>query len=213
MGFYYFIITWIVRMDIKQKGKKMIARFVVMFCLVLNIRPVMANDVLTLKTSIHSLKNLNLDTNNTGRTTENDEQKQLRISFYNTIHKICIDNSKQKVQRTQPLTVDVLDMLEKVCDCYTLTLMDKVDWAKLKQTKSEQIDAYLTTFDSETREECKAKLADRYNNQIPDYNNAQPTISTTAPEVIAGRILAGIIFSILCVLIGLGLHRILRKDQ
>ena len=65
----------------------MIARFVVVFCLVLNIRPVIANDVLTLKTDIQNLKNLNLDTDSTGKTAENDEQKQLRISFYNTVHK------------------------------------------------------------------------------------------------------------------------------
>lgn len=72
----------------------MIARFIVMFCLILTISPVIANDVLTLKTDIQNLKNLNLDTNSTGKTIENDEQKQLRISFYNTVHKICIDDSK-----------------------------------------------------------------------------------------------------------------------
>ena len=174
----------------------MIARFVVVFCLVLNIRPVIANDVLTLKTDIQNLKNLNLDTDSTGKTAENDEQKQLRISFYNTVHKICIDNGKQKIQQTHPMNKETLNVLENVCDCYTLTLMDKVDWVKLKQMKNEQIDAYLATFDTEVREQCKTELADRYSYNNKAAKTAKTHIEDRANEL-AGKILAGIIFAII----------------
>lgn len=174
----------------------MIARFIVMFCLILTIRPVIANDVLTLKTDIQNLKNLNLDTNSTGKTIENDEQKQLRISFYNTVHKICIDDSKQKVQQTHSINKETLDMLEKVCDCYTLKLMDKVDWAKLKQMKNEQIDAYLATFDTEVREQCKTELTNRYSYSNKATPPTQNHIETQSNEF-AGKFLAGIIFAII----------------
>lgn len=174
----------------------MIARFIVMFCLILTIRPVIANDVLTLKTDIQNLKNLNLDTNSTGKTIENDGQKQLRISFYNTVHKICIDDSKQKVQQTHSINKKTLDMLEKVCDCYTLKLMDKVDWAKLKQMKNEQIDAYLATFDTEVREQCKTELTNRYSYNDKVATPAQKYIETQANEL-TGKFLAGIIFAII----------------
>lgn len=174
----------------------MIARFIVMFCLILTIRPVIANDVLTLKTDIQNLKNLNLDTNSTGKTIENDEQKQLRISFYNTVQKICIDDSKQKVQQTHSINKETFDMLEKVCDCYTLKLMDKVDWAKLKQMKNEQIDAYLATFDTEVREQCKTELTNRYSYNDKVAPPQKNYIETQANEL-AGKFLAGIIFAII----------------
>ncbi len=185
----------------------MIVRFIVMFCLVLNIRPAISNDVLTLKSNVQNLKNLNLYMNNTGKP-ETDEQKQLRISFYNTVHKICIDSSKQKVQQTHPMNKETLDMLENVCDCYTLTLMDKVDWVKLKQMKNEQIDAYLATFDTEVREQCKTELADRYsyNNKAakPAKNHIEDQANELAGKVFAGVIFA-IIFSILAWLVNKGL--------
>lgn len=174
----------------------MIARFMFMFCLILTIRPVIANDVLTLKTDIQNLKNLNLGTNSTVKTIENDEQKQLRISFYNAVHKICIDDSKQKVQQTYSINKETLDMLEKVCDCYTLNLMDKVDWAKLKQMKNEQIDDYLATFDTEVREQCKTELANRYSYNDKMATPAQNYIEAQANEL-AGKFLAGIIFVII----------------
>lgn len=167
-----------------------------MFCLILTIRPVIANDVLTLKTDIQNLKNLNLDTNSTGKTIENDEQKQLRISFYNTVHKICIDDSKQKVQQTHSINKETLDMLEKVCDCYTLKLMDKVDWAKLKQMKNEQIDAYLATFDTEVREQCQTELADRYSRNNKAAKPAKNHIEDQANELV-GKVFAGVIFAII----------------
>ena len=145
-------------------------QILLMFGIVFGMTSIYAEESFNFKKDIQYLKDLNLTSNDAEKTQEELEQKQLRTNFYNVVHKVCIDSGKERVKQKYALDKETLDMLERVCDCYTLTMMDKVDWNKIKNKTGNQIEIYLQEFDQEVREYCKTELAkdNFYQNPIPN---------------------------------------------
>ena len=99
--------------------------------------------------------------------TTQDEQ-QLKSSFYDTFKNVCMSGIKQHIKQNDKATND---RIVQICDCYSSTMSDKVDWAKLKSmTTQEQMASYLKSLDPAVRAECKTKL-----DQQPVQNTFQKT--------------------------------------
>ncbi|MBE6460562.1 MAG: hypothetical protein E7007_01480 [Alphaproteobacteria bacterium] len=188
-------------------------KIVFMVFLVFNTLCANAQDGFTFSQNISKLKNLDLHNNDAEFTQEQKEQKQVKVSFYNTLYKTCIDNGKQRIKQKQPLDNETLYMLEKVCDCYTLTMMDKVDWKKLKNMTGNEIDSYLATFHTEVKDECSERFKDRPVYQDNNTKNTTPENIKNKVDNITGKILAGIIFSLIFTLIAWLISKAIKTDK
>ena len=163
-------------------------KIVFMVFLVFNTLCANAQDGFAFSQNISKLKNLDLHNNDTEFTQEQKEQKQ-------------------------PLDNETLYILKKVCDCYTLTMMDKVDWKKLKNMTENEIDSYLATFHTEVKDECSERFKDRPVYQDNNTKNTTPENIKNKVDNITGKILAGIIFSLIFTLIAWLIGKAIKTDK
>lgn len=87
------------------------------------------------------------------------ELKNIKMAFYSNVRDACTGSVLQKVKgQFDPNDPETKDMAKQLCNCYALTMMDKVNWEIVRRLTGEEMKTYLARFDEEVREECKKEL-------------------------------------------------------